>query len=55
MKRKLQKAEKITYHYHSISKEGKHRFYEAYAVKGQVDEGQFHIFSGLPEHRQYSV
>ena len=44
MKRRLQNTEKITYHYHSVSKEGKHRFYEAYAVKGQVDEGQFHIF-----------
>lgn len=44
MKRRLQDAEKITYHYHSVSKEGKHRFYEAYAVKGQVDAEQFHIF-----------
>ena len=44
MKRRLQNAEKITYHYHSVSKEGKDRFYEAYAVKGQVDAGQFHIF-----------
>lgn len=44
MKRRLQKTEKITYHYHSVSKEGKHRFYEAYAVKGQVDAEQFHIF-----------
>ena len=44
MKRRLRKAEKITYHYHSVSKDGKHRFYEAYAVKGQVNEGQFHIF-----------
>ena len=44
MKRRFQNAEKITYHYHSVSKDGKHRFYEAYAVKGQVNEGQFHIF-----------
>lgn len=47
MKRRLQKAEKITYHYHSVSKEGKHSFYEAYAVKGQADAGQFHIFLAL--------
>ena len=47
MKRRLQKTEKITYHYHSVSKEGKHSFYEAYAVKGQVDDGQFHIFLAL--------
>ncbi len=44
MKRRLQRTEKITYHYHSVSKEGKDRYYEAYAVKGQVDAGQFHIF-----------
>ena len=44
MKRRLQKQDKITYHYHSVSKEGKHSFYEAYAVKGQVDEEHFSIF-----------
>ena len=44
MKRRLQKTEKITYHYHSVSREGRHSFYEAYAVKGRVDAGQFHIF-----------
>ena len=44
MKSRLQKNEKITYHYHSVSKEGKHSFYEAYAVKGQVDAKQFSIF-----------
>ena len=47
MKRRLQKAEKINYHYHSVSTEGKHSFYEAYAVKGQVAAGQFHIFLAL--------
>ena len=44
MLRRLQRTEKITYHYHSVSKEGKHRFYEAYAVKGQATAEQFHIF-----------
>lgn len=44
MKRRLQNTEKITWHYRSVSKEGKDRFYEAYAVKGHVDAGQFHVF-----------
>lgn len=47
LKRRLQETEKITYHYHSVSKDGKHSFYEAYAVKGQVDAGRFHIFLAL--------
>ena len=46
MKKRLEEADKITYHYHSVSKEGKHSYYEAYAVRGQVDEEDFHIFLG---------
>lgn len=44
MKRKLTSAEKLTYHYHSISRLGQDKFFEAYAVKGQVDEHEFNIF-----------
>lgn len=44
MKRKLIKAEKFTYHYHSISRLGQDKFFEAYAVKGQADEHEFNIF-----------
>lgn len=47
MKKRLSKEEKITYHYHSVSKEGKHSFFEAYAVKGQVDDDKFDIFLGF--------
>ena len=44
MKRKLTSAEKLTYHYHSISRLGQDKFFEAYAVKGQVDKDEFNIF-----------
>ena len=44
MKRKLTSAEKFTYHYHSISRLGQDKFFEAYAVKGQIDENEFNIF-----------
>ena len=46
MKKRLMKADKTTYHYHSVSKEGKDSYYEAYAVKEKVDEKSFHIFLG---------
>ena len=41
MKRQLKKNEKITYYYESVSKQGEHRFYEAYAVKESEDAEQF--------------
>lgn len=44
MKNQLRKEEKITYHYQSVSKDGVHRFYEAYAVKGYIDEEKFNVF-----------
>lgn len=47
MKKRLKRADKITYHYHSVSRQGKHSFYEAYAVKGQVDKDSFNIFLGF--------
>ena len=46
MKKRLQKADKATYHYHSVSKDGKDSYYEAYAVKGMVNKQEFHIFLG---------
>lgn len=46
MKKRLIKSDKITYHYHSVSKEGKDSYYEAYAVKGKIDRETFHIFLG---------
>ena len=44
MQKRLLCEDKITYHYHSVSKDGTHSFYEAYAVKGQVDGSGFNIF-----------
>ena len=44
MKTRLRKEDKITYHYQSVSREGVYRFYEAYAVKGYIDEEEFNIF-----------
>ena len=46
MKKRLLENEKITYHYHSVSKEGKDSYYEAYAVKENVDKSKFYIFLG---------
>ena len=47
MKERLLHSEKITYHYHSVSRDGHHSFYEAYAVKGQNDAEHFDIFLGF--------
>lgn len=44
LKKRLRREDKITYHYHSVSKQGAHSFFEAYAVKGQIDDKHFHIF-----------
>lgn len=46
MKKRLCNAEKINYHYQSVSKEGKNRYYEAYAVQGKNDGKTFTIFLG---------
>ena len=46
MKKRLLENEKITYHYHSVSKEGKDSYYEAYAVKENVGKSKFYIFLG---------
>lgn len=47
MKKQLQKNEKITYHYHSVSKQAEHRYYESYAVREKMDEKRFFIFLAL--------
>lgn len=47
MKKQLQKNEKITYHYHSVSKQGEHRYYESYAVREKMDGERFFIFLAL--------
>ena len=44
MKKKLQREDRINYHYQSVSQDGKYSYFEAYAVKGQVDEDNFDIF-----------
>ena len=44
MKKRLCKNDKITYHYQSITKEGKYSFFEAYAVKGYIDHEEFNVF-----------
>ncbi len=46
MKRRLLHEEKLTYHYHSVSKEGKDSYYEAYVVKGKTDDETFDVFLG---------
>lgn len=44
---RLKKNDKITYHYHSVSNHGRDTYYEAYAVKGHVDDKGFNIFLGF--------
>ena len=46
MKKQLLENDRITYHYHSVSKEGNDSYYEAYAVKGKVNDKKFYIFLG---------
>ena len=46
MKKRLCNTEKITYHYQSVSKEGKVSYYEAYAVPGKVNRETFTVFLG---------
>ena len=46
MKKLLCNTDKITYHYHSVSREGKDSYYEAYAVKEKTDDQTFQIFLG---------
>lgn len=47
LKKRLKKNDKITYHYHSVSNKGKDTYYEAYAVKGHIDDKGFNIFLGF--------
>lgn len=46
LKKRLQEKERLTYYYHSVSKDGKDSYYEAYAVKGKTDGNNFYIFLG---------
>lgn len=46
LKKRLQEKERLTYYYHSVSKDGKDSYYEAYAVKGKADGKNFYIFLG---------
>ena len=46
LKNRLQDKESLTYYYHSVSKDGKDSYYEAYAVKGKTDGKNFYIFLG---------
>ena len=46
MKKRFCETEKLTYHYHSVSRDGKDSYYEAYAVKGQINEEKYDIFLG---------
>ena len=46
LKKRLQEKERLTYYYHSVSKDGKDSYYEAYAVKGKTDGKNFYIFLG---------
>lgn len=44
MHKGLCEADKITYHYHSISNQGVDRYYEAYGVRNWADEEHFYIY-----------
>ena len=46
MKKRFCETEKLAYHYHSVSRDGKDSYYEAYAVKGQINEEKYDIFLG---------
>lgn len=46
MKNRLMQEDKQTYHYHSVSKQGKDSYYEAYAVKEKVEDNDFYILLG---------
>lgn len=46
LKKRLQEKESLTYYYHSVSKDGKDSYYEAYAVNGKADGKNFYIFLG---------
>ena len=46
LKKRLREKESLTYYYHSVSKDGKDSYYEAYAVKGKPDGKNFYIFLG---------
>ena len=46
LKKRLLEKERLTYYYHSVSKDGKDSYYEAYAVKGKTDGENFYIFLG---------
>ena len=46
LKKRLLEKERLTYYYHSVSKDGKDSYYEAYAVKGKTDGKNFYIFLG---------
>lgn len=46
LKKRLREKESLTYYYHSVSKDGKDSYYEAYAVKGKTDGKNFYIFLG---------
>ena len=46
LKKRIQEKGSLTYYYHSVSKDGKDSYYEAYAVKGKADGKNFYIFLG---------
>ena len=46
LKKRIQEKGSLTYYYHSVSKDGKDSYYEAYAVKGKADGENFYIFLG---------
>ena len=47
MKKMLSATDRISYHYHSISKDGKDSYYEAFAIKSKVNSRKFNIFLGF--------
>lgn len=46
LKKRIQEKGSLTYYYHSVSKDGKDSYYEAYAVKGKANGKNFYIFLG---------
>lgn len=46
MKRRLLRKDKLTFHYQSVSKDGKITYYEGYLAKGKTDKQSFQVFLG---------
>lgn len=46
MKKRLCKEDSSTFHYRSVTKDGKDRYFEGYVVRGKVTDKEFQVFLG---------